>query len=325
MNKPDLGFKWPNLDASIARSLLIEPDNFHSKSLNDFMDAIAKRIMAIFPEANLEKPQLIDTGWDNLVIAFDRKYVFKIPRSKRNVTHLMREINLLEKIEMGRWNVPRYIFLHRNGGLVVAGYEYIEGIPISGFSTLSSGLKSELRRALDHIHSVPIESLIGVKGRGLNSISWLSLYGKFFKSLARKHASTLGTELYDKLISHYSILKTKFPDRFKPVLIHGDFYRNNILVDPQGAEINGILDWGDAIIGGDPALDMAAICMDYGDATFSFFTEPYLEEDPYFADRTKFYMNVEPLIVLDHARSLNDRDRTEKYLAILENNLTQSL
>jgi aminoglycoside phosphotransferase (APT) family kinase protein len=54
------------------------------------------------------------------------------------------------------------------------------------------------------------------------------------------------------------------PIDVSPTWLHGDLHPRNVLV--HEGEISGIIDWGD-MTAGDPATDLAAVWMLFGDAT----------------------------------------------------------
>jgi aminoglycoside 2''-phosphotransferase len=63
---------------------------------------------------------------------------------------------------------------------------------------------------------------------------------------------------------------------YEPVMVHGDLAPYHILVDPTSGSISGILDFGVAGLG-DPAVDLAALLMGYGEGFASHVVDGYPE------------------------------------------------
>lgn len=60
------------------------------------------------------------------------------------------------------------------------------------------------------------------------------------------------------LTGWFARLAARVPSSVAPVLVHGDIAPQNLMADPSGGALTGIVDWGDAALD-DPAVDFAKL------------------------------------------------------------------
>jgi aminoglycoside 2''-phosphotransferase len=166
--------------------------------------------------------------------------------------------------------------------------ETIAAQPVRGRSARSR-LARDLGRFLSTLHGVPVEEArrAGVRDQDLWTDEYAPLVERALPLLPPATRAWLERRCDDFVRGGGS--------RDAPrVLVHGDIWGQNLLVDESGA-LSGVIDFGDARIG-DPALDFAGVLND--------FPWPFLERvwshyrgavDADAARRTRFYSDVAPL------------------------------
>lgn len=312
---------WPIMAQSVLRSM----EKIAGKA-DDFPGALEFITSAIgknFPRLDLSEAAMMPEGWGNILISFGRRYVFKIPRYQSRIPDLRREIAILKAIGQEQLPVPEYLCSRFGRGFAMAGFGYIAGIPISGFRTLSDTLKDDLKSALRKIHALLVMGDQKKASTGKGEPPWAENYSNQFRRMLARNSELLGPVLLDSIAGDFKYFRGSLLSGYRSSFIHGDFYRNNILVSADGRRLEGILDWGDAFMGGDPAIDIAAIAMDYGNQALDYFADGYRQFDAGFMERAKFYIRVEPIYTLDQGRLIGDAKAIETSLEKLTNHFSQ--
>jgi aminoglycoside phosphotransferase (APT) family kinase protein len=91
-------------------------------------------------------------------------------------------------------------------------------------------------------------------------------------------------------------------------LLHHDLATEHILVDPAGAWITGVIDWGDVWIG-DPAMDLAGFAHACDAATLDAVLAAYGPTDEGFRRRAVWYGSLGPFHLLAFGLHLDDPAR----------------
>ncbi len=313
---------WPVM----AQSVLLSMEKIAGKA-DDFPGSLEFMVSAIrknFPDLDLSHPAMMLEGCGNVLIRFGRRYVFKIPRYQSKIPDLRREIAILKAIGQEQLPVPEYYCSRFGKGFAMAGFSYIDGTPISGFKTLSETLKTDLKSALRKIHALQVKGGQNKASTGKKESPWADHYSNQFKRMLARNSGLLDPELLDSIAGDFKYFRQSLLSGYSPSFIHGDFYRNNILVSADGSRLEGILDWGDAFMGGDPAIDIAAIAMDYGEQVLDYFTDGYGQFDAGFTERAKFYIRVEPIFMLDQGRLIGDEKAIGTSLETLAYNFSRA-
>jgi aminoglycoside phosphotransferase (APT) family kinase protein len=131
-------------------------------------------------------------------------------------------------------------------------YEKLAGEPLSP-ATIGQDTEESLTGALIEIHRVPA---VGSLARQLPSIAdqerFRQLSYAAIRDLLYQH---LSHEQFRR-VEAWHASSPPLPEQ--PRLVHGDFWQENLLVDPANGRLTGVLDWENAMLG-DPAQDFGPL------------------------------------------------------------------
>ncbi len=218
------------------------------------IETIQKAILADFPDLTIEKVELINNGWDNIVALINDEYIFRFPKDDgdeygsigKNFDAEVKILSFLQdKVTL---QIPKVEFLGQK--FTYMGYEKIPGndLVYTDYLTLSDDEKNQLvfdlANFLKEIHtSVSLEQAneFNVDTEDLNS------YSEMVKNL-----------LIDK-ITDPQILKfiNQTCDEYESfakenqnlVFLYNDLHTENMAFDSEKKKINGIFDFSDCMIG----------------------------------------------------------------------------
>jgi aminoglycoside phosphotransferase (APT) family kinase protein len=157
--------------------------------------------------------------------------------------------------------VPNYKFVwlgNKKHPQKIAGYRKITGIPLTTEifdKKWTRQLGEDIGRFITQLHSLRPPPRILASMRRYTLKSWKEAEPKYYRQ-ARKLVYPLldaGTRaraeaFWNRYLEHFS--KTDF----EPTLVHSDLTGGNIILDPSGGVLRGVIDWGWVMVG-DPALD----------------------------------------------------------------------
>jgi len=194
------------------------------------------------------------TGWDNTVYQVNGDLVFRFPRRQVAVRLLETEIRVLPRLAP---RLPLPVAVPERLGQATEAYPW----PFAGYRKLPgetadrvhladserASLAAPLGRFLSALHALATDGL------GLPADDWGRLDFRRRLPEFRERAATIG-------LAHAGAwereLEAAPPSRPRAV-VHGDLYSRALLVDLlDGAQIAGVIDWGDIHLG-DPAVDLA--------------------------------------------------------------------
>lgn len=242
------------------------------------------------------------------VFLVDREWIFKVQYGRGSLD-LRREIELTGIMSGCPLRVPSYRYIHTSSNLTCGGYRMIEGEGLGRAGRLSPvmmGQFHEFRSWLnDSTQCVKLFKAVNY----FTAPRWALRYRKLIKRFSVE-AVRLGIkiekDILDKLLDRF---EKKAMNNMKPSLIHGDLYRDNVIVDLKEGKLNGVIDFGDACIA-DPALDYAAFTLDFPsqmDDLLRSSTEPMDENFPW---RMMFYFSTEPIFsfmeAMDRGESIGE-------------------
>lgn len=229
-------------------------------------DLVRLTLRQQFPDLNLDRVELIGSGWEYDVCLVDDHLVIRFPRYAEVAAGLDRAEAVLEFVstELGSAvRVPRIClrgepgphFPHR-----FFGHELIPGIPASDPRTvLSENLARDLGHALARIHGISTTraSRIGLGPQKWQCRSSFEALVEVFAEVPQ--APALVSEAGDWVRSSPDL-----PDEYGgvPRFIHDDFQPEHIVVRAETGRLSGILDWGPAL--GDPAQDFSFLAATWG-------------------------------------------------------------
>ena len=255
------------------------------------VDTYERRIHDIFPELSIEKIKLNDTGSENDIIEVNDELIFRFPKHEIGIKKLNKEVQILKLIKKYiTLNIPRIFYEHRE----VVGYFMICGVDLSKdlLGELDEKTQqlaaNQLATFLKELHNVPKSRILlsDIYDSGVTHKykDWGDLYQRLSEEAFQQGVDS--TQELDK--SHLvSFLNKESNFDYEPKLIHGNLGECHILFDKQKNCISGIIDFGTAGLG-DPAIDIAILIHNYGEAFVSRLYQIYPEVDLYLK-RAKFY------------------------------------
>ena len=251
---------------------------------------------------NVSDYKVLRESYANLVLLIDKEYVFKFPKDSENSKRLEMEIKLLKVLSGSPVPVPRYIFTNQDCNEKFGGYTFFKGKPISERKSLSNIMLKQLVDFLNFLHK---KEYSGLKGTGINfytPLSWKIQFEDFMNNVRKSVFSVMDKELR-KLIENEFEKFLRKTSEFKPSLVHGDLYKDNVLV--LGNKISSIIDWGYASFG-DPAIDIAAIAVDFPKEATRILELLNYEPDDDAYNRIEFYIRTEPLFEILNGYLMNN-------------------
>ncbi len=226
---------------------------------------LVRRIEECFPTLKIARSKRVFTGWDNIVLEVNGKYIFRFPRFPVSDEHLRTELKILPYL--GKHlsvEVPKYRFVWRGVGRELgwfAGYRKIRGEPLTvgGFRLAwTENLSESFALFVHELHGVDTTAKdLSVLPRRSPKENADSLRKTRFR-IRESVYPLLNSSAVAQVEKFWAFLLKDFDNStFDPVLVHGDLTSRNILIDRTG-RVTGILDWADTFVG-DPALDFAGL------------------------------------------------------------------
>jgi aminoglycoside 2''-phosphotransferase len=295
----------------------------------------ARRIVsACLPELPLRGVRRLGAGWDSDAFLVDGgeagPLVFRFPRRAPVAEALERALRLLP--ELGPTlpaPVPRFTHVVRGCAAApfpFAGYPLLPGRTLMGTRLSAAKLRRlsvDLGRFLAALHRFPVaraESL----GVPLASVAGGRDQLAAFLALARARVTPLLSEPERARFAHWlASLDRPAQFAFTPVLLHGDLYDDQILVDPATGRLTGVIDFDDAALG-DPALDFAGLLRNLGEPFAREAVRAYgadEEEAEQILHRAAVYVAIAPLHEILYGLQIADRQHIEEGLRELRTTL----
>lgn len=177
------------------------------------------------------------------------------------------------------------------------GYRWIPGEPLWRDLLLTiddprvvQGWAEQLGRFLQELHDAPLEGELAVLLPRYDSRArWADFYARVQAKVfpyMRRDARTEVARSFEGYLAD--------PANFQHplTLVHGDFGPGNILIDPAGLRVTGVIDFGSAGLD-DPAVDLAALIgpYGYGEAFLRRFAKIY-PVAPETLERARFYAST---------------------------------
>ncbi len=281
-------------------------------------------IRASFPQVEMKEYFVAESGWDNTVVIVNQEYSFKIPRNIESHDRLRKEIEVTKCLSASPVRIPAYTMVTPCQDGVVGGYSYIPGSPMNTLSSLGEDIEKSLAGFLNYLHSMK-DSLC------LQDIDGFSLRKSWKQSMSERREEVFDSVLEFMPDRILSLLASRYREYLEEMCesieispIHGDLYRNNVLVDPATGVLNGIIDWGDSCMG-DPALDFAALSVDFPSSSVERVLSLYSGKvDPFFRRRMEFYWRTEPVYGLIYHTG-RDEEKARRKMEELEFKLGSEL
>lgn len=297
-----------------------DPGDIHS-----LLSSLRNRVLVSFPDLNMSNSRIISSGWDNYVLLVDERIAFKFPRTNERAEALTKEIEITGLLASCPVRVPQYRYVSGSGEKIFGGYEYIRGKPLNSVSSLSGTMVTQFADLLNHLRKVSATAIEKNVLPGSDANVWRDRYRQIFRDLRDNYHSVLGDEVMVEIESLFRSFLSNSSSQFETPLIHGDLYRENVIVNPGKGRIEGVIDWGDSTLG-DPAIDFAAIAVDFPAEEVMRILELYEGDvDRSFSDRMEFYWKIEPVYEIGHSKVLGNTERLGSALDILKQRLSSGL
>jgi len=218
-----------------------------------------------YPDLTVRSVRVATSGQNNTVLIVNNALVFRFPRYPAGVAMMHRETTLLRAI---RRYVPLPIpdpmyasDLHALAGRSFTGYPLLSGKPLgpSTFAALpvevQHAIAAQLTAFLRALHAIPPTVLPQALPLADGRDQWAEMYARV-RRLLSPH---MRPDARDAVHDHFaSFLDAPAHFTWRPVLRHGDFGPSNILYNPIGETVTGVIDFSEATRG-DPAVDIAAL------------------------------------------------------------------
>lgn len=261
-------------------------------------NVVSAILRSLFPDLAVRELSLLGEGWDSIAILVNDYQVFRIPKRPVVARQMAKEIQVLAAVHpyvSARVPNIEWIGPAREHLLVSAvGYRKLVGEPFLSVD-LGDGSKhvlEKIARFLNELHAVPADvlseaSVPWFRWTGDNSLngtdSWEAGLRDFTDRILIEVVPLLSRitgHRVSRVITAYLEEANHF--EFQPVLLHGDFSPEHILVDDETGEIS-VIDFGDCGLG-DPAYDVWP--------TLTSFYHGMVDES--FALRQRFYRKMAP-------------------------------
>jgi aminoglycoside phosphotransferase (APT) family kinase protein len=225
---------------------------------------IARALSETFPElGRVAVRSVLGRGFNSVAVETDGGLVLRIARTEGTAERFARERRLMPVLRAHlpvavpdpRWLVER----SERFPFGVAGYPKLAGrvlMPdmLDGNRQALAGSVGETLLALQRI------PLSEVDGAGLPTPADRPAD---YRSLEEETRPALRERLSAREFAHVerwwaSFFADERMERYGPVLVHGDFWFANMLVDDGATRLTGVVDWEHAALG-DPALDFSTL------------------------------------------------------------------
>jgi aminoglycoside phosphotransferase (APT) family kinase protein len=210
---------------------------------------VAGLIRAHFPELEFEVVDIVNDGWDSVVLDLDGEWIVRVPRRPEVAEWLEREIRLLPELAPTLpVLVPRFELVARNG-VVCVRYRKLDGLPAR--SGIDGTTGRDIGGFLSALRRFPVEHACALGVPAFAPASWRERYGHVCEDFRTRVCPLLTDderERAEKMFMYVPSLD------FVPALVHADLGPEHVLC--REGRVVGVIDWSDVRVG-DPALDLS--------------------------------------------------------------------
>jgi aminoglycoside 2''-phosphotransferase len=243
------------------------------------LDRIGVRLLSAFPALDVITPlQVLGSGFNSTAIETAEGFVFRIGKNSLAAQGYVREAHLLPRLSAylplpvpnPLWHVPVSTAFPYG----VIGYRKLPGRPLSaqrGTQAIWPQLGTALGRFLKVLHSFPIEEASNLACN--QAENYVALHDEILPPLRQALTAS-----QFKIIMRWweAFLSDALIKVYQPVLCHGDFWYENILVDERVQTVTGIIDFEHMAVG-DAAIDFAPLLY-HGESFVAQVIHTYKEE-----------------------------------------------
>lgn len=286
----------------------------HKKHPMDKTEKYLSHIQAQFPSLSVIAVRLNDQGQSNDGLIVNEEFIFRFPKHGLALRQLRMEYEILKALHRRTTlRIPNPICAQMDTDVVgeaFFGYRLIPGEPFLQETFRAIRDEKVIDRVADQVatflkelHGLQPDDDLGYEGpRRDTREEWVGLLTRIREKLIPE----LNREESQTIIDTFeTFLFEEDNFEYTPVLRHGDFGTVNVLYDPDGKRLSGVIDFGNAGLG-DPALDIAAVMapsFGYGEPFVSRLKRNYPIGEALLR-RARFYVNTfslqEALYGLEH-------------------------
>jgi aminoglycoside phosphotransferase (APT) family kinase protein len=227
-----------------------------------YFDKIADSLSKTFPElGQVDSVEVLGDGFRSLVVETPHGEVFKLARNWDGAAGYLKEREILPELRQ-RLPVPVPYPVWSDGPsqhfpFGVIGYPKIEGSPLCQAQEDDTLLACDVARFMLSLHSIEITPDLA-RMVPQPRAHWDEL-ARLHNTLAPPLREFLSPEEYRVIRAWWtSFLADPEMHSYTPVLHHGDFWGDNMLIDIETRRLTGIVDF-EHVAAGDPAQDIATL------------------------------------------------------------------
>lgn len=283
-------------------------------------ESYLRQIREHYPDLQVDTAILNQDGQYNDIVIVNDALIFRFAKVTESVETLRKEIAILRSLQ-GQVSlaVPNPIYDNAEAdtiGEAFIGYPMIPGKPLHFHDLRATAnararerMASQLSRFLYELHHIAAHTVIPTELPFCDTQDeWKYMYERVQAQLfryMRPDACRQVAEQWEDFLDNADLYK------FEPAFRHGDFGAENIIYDPGGQSVVGILDFGGAGLG-DPAVDFAGLFASYGEGFYHQCCSFYPEMEQAMM-RVQFYCQtfaLEEALFGPYARSIPLREGT---------------
>lgn len=249
------------------------------------MNGVADLVRGSLPDGKVHSLEYLAEGDFCEAFLLNNHQVVRVPKHEEAARSLVREACLLRRISP-HLSVPVPSPKHVPGSSPgepsfsvhdwISGTELTKEVWRTAPEAARIHLAQSVGRFLRELHHV--DSSVG-RSCGLEVMDHGGLVRTLEAQIRREPGSLLPGRLRARLGLHFrNYLAGGVGWSYEPRLLHADVSPGHVLVDLEGGEITGVLDWGDAAVG-DPARDFIFLYEDWGGDFLDLALEGYGPED----------------------------------------------
>ena len=228
-------------------------------------DQLARRLIAQFPELEIDTLRLLADGWDRAAWLLNEEWVFGFPRRAAAVPGIEREMKLLPRLApLLPLPIPVPVFLGRPadeypwpffGSAFLRGQESCD-VELDDAGRIDAGL--ELAAFLGQLHSVEVAEAVGIEELPVDPNQRADMPRRV--EVARrylKEAERLGLWQAPTSVARLLAEAQQLPPHEQSASIaHGDLHFRHLLL--HEGRMSGVIDWVD-VCRADPAIDLQLV------------------------------------------------------------------
>jgi aminoglycoside 2''-phosphotransferase len=264
---------------------------------------LKEAVRRAWPRGPLQKFRVDHTGWTNLMLEADGRWMFRIPRWPNSARHMGFEVRLLEYLRQHlSIPVPNPVLvgaLERPAGWPFVVYRKLPGSPLGDLAALHlsdrTRLSAFLHKLFTQLAGLPSGPLRRIGARPGNTAAWSARFAALRRRFDKTGAGHLSPELRREILRQFEEFDSLLSrSRYRPVLLHGDLWPSHILWNRTSHRPMGVIDWEDSRFG-DPAFDLMALGGLGRNCMADLVATRKGAGDSLFDERLRFYRRILPL------------------------------